>query len=66
MQITRDELTKNSWLVGPAIISEKETATIVSSSFSAAVRNDGCLDLRINRGESSPDNLMAMLGAING
>lgn len=66
MQITRDELTKNSWLVGPAIISEKETATIVSSSFSAAVRNDGCLDLRINHGESSPDNLMAMLGAING
>ena len=65
MQINRDELTKNSWLAGPAVITEKETATIVSCSFSAVVRNDGCLDLRMNHGTNSIDDLLLSSGALN-
>jgi N-methylhydantoinase A len=65
MQINRDELIKNSWLAGPAVITEKETATIVSCSFSAVVRNDGCLDLRMNHGKNSIDDLLPSSGALN-
>lgn len=65
MQINRDELIKNSWLAGPAVITEKETATIVSCSFSAVVRNDGCLDLRMNHGTNSIDDLLLSSGALN-
>jgi len=65
MQVNRDELTKNSWLAGPAVITEKETATIVSCSFSVVVRNDGCLDLRMDHRKNSIEDLLLSSGALN-
>ena len=56
IRINRDEINKKSWLKGPAIISEKETATIVSSNFSILVREDECLDIRLNLQENNFSN----------
>ena len=56
IRINRDEMKKKSWLKGPAIISEKETATIVSSNFSILVREDECLDIRLNLQENNFSN----------
>jgi N-methylhydantoinase A len=56
IRINRDKINKKSWLKGPAIISEKETATIVSSNFSILVREDECLDIRLNLQENNFSN----------
>ena len=56
IRINRDKIKKKSWLKGPAIISEKETATIVSSNFSILVREDECLDIRLNLQENNFSN----------
>ena len=56
IKINRDKINKKSWLKGPAIISEKETATIVSSNFSILVREDECLDIRLNLQENNFSN----------
>ena len=56
IRINRDKINKKSWLRGPAIISEKETATIVSSNFSILVREDECLDIRLNLQENNFSN----------
>ena len=56
IRINRDKINKKSWLKGPAIISEKETATIVSSNFSILVRDDECLDIRLNLQENNFSN----------
>lgn len=44
----RDGLTPGDHIVGPAIIVERETATVVPTSFDALVLNDGCI--RVTRG----------------
>lgn len=44
----RDRLALGDHIVGPAIIVERETATVVPSSFDALVLNDGCI--RVTRG----------------
>ena len=56
IRINRDKINKKSWLKGPAIISERETATIVSSNFSVTIRDDECLDIRLNSQENSFEN----------
>jgi len=56
-KINRSEINKKSWLRGPAIISEQETATIISSNFSVVVREDECLDLRLNLQDDNLSNL---------
>ena len=56
IRINIDKIKKKSWLKGPAIISEKETATIVSSNFSILVREDECLDIRLNLQENNFSN----------
>ena len=55
-KISRTEINKKSWLKGPAIISEQETATIISSNFSVVVREDECLDIRLNLQEDNFPN----------
>lgn len=55
-KINRSEINKKSWLRGPAIISEQETATIISSNFSVVVREDECLDLRLNLQDDNLSN----------
>ena len=55
-KINRSEINKKSWLNGPAIISEQETATIISSNFSVVVREDECLDIRLNLHEDNFPN----------
>ena len=55
-KISRSEINKKSWLNGPAIISEQETATIISSNFSVVVREDECLDIRLNLQEDNFSN----------
>lgn len=52
IRISRSEINKKSWLKGPVIISEQETATIISSNFSVVVREDECLDIRLNLQEN--------------
>ena len=44
--IGRDALASGMWVGGPAIIVERETTTIVSSTFDAIMQPDGCLLLR--------------------
>lgn len=44
--IGRDALDSGMWVSGPAIIVERETTTIVSSTFDAIMQPDGCLLLR--------------------
>ncbi len=39
--ISRDTLSKGDRVVGPAVISERETATIVTTSFDAVMQGDG-------------------------
>lgn len=41
--VERSELTAGSRVSGPAIIAERETTTIVSSSYDAIMQNDGCI-----------------------
>ena len=55
-KISRSEINKKSWLKGPVIISEQETATIISSNFSVVVREDECLDIRLNLQENNFSN----------
>jgi N-methylhydantoinase A len=39
----RAELVPGAGVTGPAIIVERETATVVTSAFKAVVQPDGCL-----------------------
>lgn len=47
----REELAPGASVTGPAIIVERETATIVTSAFQATVQRDGCLVVARNRPE---------------
>ena len=44
--IRRDAFGTDQTLPGPAIITERETTIIVPKGFTAAMRADGCIDLR--------------------
>ena len=46
--VGREQLASGMRVAGPAAITERETTTIVSSSFDAVVQPDGCLLLRAN------------------
>ncbi|WP_420626425.1 hydantoinase B/oxoprolinase family protein [Candidatus Poriferisodalis sp.] len=48
----RDTLTEDSWLVGPALITEDQTTTVVPAGFVATVTGGGHLRLR---GASAPN-----------
>ncbi len=41
--LEREGLSIGTRIVGPAIISERETSTLITSSFTAVVQADGCL-----------------------
>ncbi|PCH66084.1 MAG: methylhydantoinase, partial [Rhodobacteraceae bacterium] len=43
--VSREALSKGDRVVGPAVISERETATIVTSSFDAVMQGDGTIVL---------------------
>lgn len=43
----RDALTPGMGITGPAIIVERETATLITSSFEAVVQTDGCLFMQM-------------------
>jgi N-methylhydantoinase A len=45
----RDKLKPGEVVVGPAVIVERETSTLVTAAFTATVQNDGCL--RVTRSE---------------
>ena len=49
----RDRLASGMRVNGPAIIVERETTTIVSSTFEAIMQPDGCLLLRAKAGQTS-------------
>lgn len=44
--VERDAMKPGEWISGPAIITERETSTVVTSSREAIMQADGCLLLR--------------------
>lgn len=44
--VDRSDMKPGDWIAGPAVITERETSTIVTSSREAIMQADGCLLLR--------------------
>jgi len=44
--VDRSDMKPGDWISGPAVITERETSTIVTSSREAIMQTDGCLLLR--------------------
>ncbi len=44
--VEREAMKPGEWIAGPAIITERETSTVVTSSREAIMQADGCLLLR--------------------
>jgi N-methylhydantoinase A len=44
--VDRSDMKPGDWISGPAVITERETSTIVTSSREAIMQADGCLLLR--------------------
>ena len=44
--VDREHMRAGDWVAGPAVITERETTTIVTASREAIMQGDGCLLLR--------------------
>ena len=44
--VDRGALSDGMRVAGPAVVTERETTTVIPSSFDAVVQSDGCLLLR--------------------
>ncbi|MDW9400650.1 hydantoinase/oxoprolinase family protein [Sinorhizobium meliloti] len=47
--VSRDDMKPGDWVAGPAVITERETSTIITASREVVMQADGCLLVRANQ-----------------
>jgi N-methylhydantoinase A len=47
--VARADMKPGDWVAGPAVITERETSTIITMSREVIMQSDGCLLIRVKR-----------------
>jgi N-methylhydantoinase A len=47
--VSRNDMKAGDWVSGPAVITERETSTIITASREVIMQADGCLLVRVKQ-----------------